>query len=318
MLLLLLGSAYFGSLMFMGGTTDDKTKDLYEEYIYKLEGSMDDEKEGYILSEKEKMDRGKWECEHVSEKSDPDYQAIDYYLQHQMAWEMIYDRYINIMGMDNDGERMMYDDLNLQRFFKQSKVNYYELLAFLIIVLYAVVLDYRNNRHLMIKTSANGGFRYIVTKQNGVMFISVITSLFFSIIQYLYILICGESSKLSYPIRSMCDFSGVKWSVSVCEYLLIRDCIHVMWCVVVALATCCVGIIVRKLQTGLFVALFITILPIQINRMSERKPLMWICSVYLDKEYAVASYSVSAVAWALVCFIVLYLVNGLVWMRYKT
>lgn len=33
MLLLLLGSAYFVSLMFMGGTTDDKTKDLYEEYI---------------------------------------------------------------------------------------------------------------------------------------------------------------------------------------------------------------------------------------------------------------------------------------------
>ena len=158
-----------------------------------------------------------------------------------------------------------------------------------VIALYSVTVDFHEKRHAVIKSAYRGNAEYIATKQNVLLGITVFVSVMFLAIESVYICISGNLRVLSLPIKSMTEFSQLKWSISVGEYIILRGAINILWNIVTVLVICLIGMLIKRLQTGVFISLFTIIVPLALKEAVNSKLFAWIYSVNLDKDFMLCS-----------------------------
>ncbi len=306
------GIVYFLILTFHHSEIEANVRDFYNEYMNILAGPLNEEKEKYISEEYQRVNRV-IEQVNANVEAWKDYEKLDYALRHETAWSMIYDRYLNMVSMENAGDRIFYDDLEMQDFFKNSRVNYPEIFLLAVIALYSVTVDFHEKRHAVIKSSYRGNTEYIFTKQNVLVCIAVFASVIFLAIEYLYIGISGNLHVLSFPIKSMTDFSQLKWSISVGEYIILRGAVNILWNVVTMLVICLIGMLIKRLQTGVFISLFTIIVPLALKEMVNSKLFAWIYSVNLDKDFMLCNRNMVTVPNAVISVFAAYVINICLW-----
>ncbi len=318
LLFLIFGIGYFLMLMINHTSIESRVRQYYEEYIGALEGPLGSEKESYIADEYERVTVVIEKAGNSIQNGEQiDFDKVDYALEHEKAWQMVYDRYMNLVRLEDLEDRVFYNDLDLQDYLKNSRINYFEIFLLVVIALYAVTSDFHDGRHVIIKTTYKGNVKYILTKQNALVCIAISVVVLFLIIEFIYITVRNNLSMLSLPIKSMCDFSGLKWSVSVGEYLLLRGINHVIWCVVMVLIMCMIGLLIKKLQTGLFIGLVTLIIPLALKDIFDKKLLIWIYSIHLDKDFSLCNYGLVPVGIAAMLAIIIYIINVFLWKTSK-
>lgn len=318
----ILGIGYFLTLLFHHNSIEIKACQYYQQYINLLEGPLNAEKEAYIADEYERVSTViENTTNSIQYNQQIDFHKLDYALEHEKAWQMIYERYLYLKDIENPKDRVFYNELDLQDYFKSSEINYFELLLLVIIVLYAATGDFCNDRLIMIKSTYKGNLPYILTKQNILIGITVCTSILFSLIEFIYIAVSGNLSMLALPVKSMINFSGLGRSMSIGTYILLRCLNHMAWCVVAALIISMIGLLTKKLQTGLFIGIFTIIIPLALKDILNQKLLIWMYGIHLDKEFALCNPAIAfpqTTAICIVAMIVLYSINILLWKAAKT
>lgn len=316
---IIFGTGYFLMLSFSHTSIEKKTRQHYEEYISLLEGLLDEEKKSYIADEYERVNIAiKNASNDIQTGKQIDINQLDYALEHEKAWQMIYDRYLNLLNTENTADRVFYSDLDLQDYFKNSEINYFEIFLLVIIALYAATSDFHDNRHVIIKSTCNGNIAYISTKQNALLCAAVAISVLFSFIEFIYIAVTGNVSMLSLPIKSMLGFSNLEWSMTIGEYILLRGINHIIWCIVTVLIMCMTGLLTKRLQTGLFIGSFTIVMPLALKDVCTKRLLVWIYSTHLDKEFTLCSSGIAFPKITVICAVaaaVIYIANILL---YKT
>lgn len=317
-LFVVFGIGYFFMLILSHTSIENQVRQYYEEYINLLEGPLNSEKEAYIADEDGRVN-GVIEkaMENVQAGEQIDFDKMDYALEHEKAWQLVYDRYMSMDELANADDRVFYNDLDLMDFFKSSSINYFEIFLLVIIALYAVTSDFHNGRHIIIKTTYRGNVEYILTKQNALICVAVAVSVLFSLIEFICIAVGGELRMLSFPIKSMSDFAGLKWSMSIGEYILIRGINHIVWCVVSVLVMCMIGLLIKRLQTGLFIGLVTVIIPIALKGIFDKRLLVWIYSIHLDKDFSLCNYGLVPVGIAAIFAILIYVIDVYLWKASK-
>lgn len=313
-LVCLFGIIYFFILTFNHSKIDASVRGFYNEYIKILAGPLNEEKETYILEEYQRVNLV-IEQSNSNPEAWSDFDKLQYAFQHEIAWGMVYDRYLNMVAIQNNKDCIFYNDLAMQDFLKNSRVNYLEIFLLAVIAIYSVTVDFHEKRHAVIKASYRGGTEYIITKQNVLMCIAVFVSVMFLAIEYLYVIFSGNLKVLSLPIRSMNGFSKLRWSISVGEYILLRGALHVLWNMVTMFVICLIGMLVKRLQTGVFLSLFTILVPLTLKEMISSKLFAWIYSVNLDKDFMLCSRNSITALNAVILIPVLYAVNTCVWQR---
>lgn len=313
-LFVVFGIGYFFMLILSHTSIESQVRQYYEEYINLLEGPLNSEKEAYIADEDGRVN-GVIEkaMEKVQAGEQIDFDKMDYALEHEKAWQMVYDRYMNMAELANADDRVFYNDLDLQDFFKSSGINYFEIFLLVIIALYAVTSDFHDGRHIIIKTTYRGNVEYILTKQNALICVAVAVSALFSFIELICIAVSGKLGLLSLPIKSMHDFSNLKWSMSIGEYILIRGINHIIWCIVTVLIMCMIGLLIKRLQTGLFIGLVTVIIPIALKGIFDKRLLVWIYSIHLDKDFSLCNYGIVPMGIAAITAVIIYGINIILW-----
>lgn len=314
-LVCMFGIVYFLILTFNHSEIDANVRDFYHYYIKILDGPLNEEKEAYISEEYQRVNLVIEQNNAADPAAWRDFDKLDYALQHEVAWKMLYDRYLNMVSMQNAGDCVFYDDLDIQDFFKNSRVNYLEIFLLVIIALYSVTVDFHEKRHAVIKSSYKGNTEYIFTKQNVLVCIAAFVSVMFLAIEYLHIVLSGNIKVLSLPIRSMIDFSKLRWSISVGEYILLRGAINVLWNVVTMLVICLIGMLIKRLQTGVFLSLFTIIVPLALKEMVNSRLWAWIYSVNLDKDFMLCTLNMVTAPNAVILIPVVYMINICLWKR---
>lgn len=312
-LVCMFGIVYFLILTFNHSKIEASVRDFYNEYIKILDGPLNEEKEAYIAEEYQRVNLVIEQENAVGPTAGIDRDKLYYALQHEIAWQMVYDRYLNMVSMQNAKDCVFYDDLDMQDFFKNSRANYLEIFLLVVIALYSVTVDFHEKRHAVIKSSYKGDTEYIFTKQNVLVCIAVFVSVMFLAIEYLYVILSGNLKVLSLPIRSMTDFSKLRWSISVGDYILLRGAINVLWNVVTMLVICLIGMLIKRLQTGVFLSLFTIIVPLALKEMVNSKLWAWIYSVNLDKDFMLCTLDMVTAQNAVILIPVVYMINICVW-----
>lgn len=311
-LVCMFGIAYFLILVFHHSQIEASVRGFYNEYMNILEGPLNEEKEKYISEEYQRVTLV-IEQANANVESWRDFEKLDYALQHETAWNMIYARYLNMASMENESDHIFYDDLDIENFFKNSRVNYTEIFLLAVIALYSVTVDFHEKRHAVIKSAYRGNAEYIATKQNVLLGITVFVSVMFLAIEYVYICISGNLRVLSLPIKSMTEFSQLKWSISVGEYIILRGAINILWNIVTVLVICLIGMLIKRLQTGVFISLFTIIVPLALKEAVNSKLFAWIYSVNLDKDFMLCSRNEVTALNAVILIPILYMINLCAW-----
>ncbi len=317
-LFVLFGIGYLVMLIINHASIEMKTRQYYKEYMALLEGPLNSEKEVYIADEYSRVNAYiEWTTESIQNGANIDMDKLYYALEHEKAWKMVYDRYVNLIQLGNEEDRIFYDDLDLQDYFKGSSINYLEIFLLVIISLYAVTSDFHDGRHVIIKTTYKGNTEYILTKQNALICMAVFIAVSFSITELIYLIIRENVSILSMPIKSMCDFSSLKWSISVGEYILLRGINHMIWCIVTVLVMGMVALLIKRLQTALFIGLFTIVIPIALRGILNKGMLVWIYSIHLDKDFSLCNYGIKPIGIAMLMTGILYGINSVFWRTEK-
>lgn len=311
-LVCMFGIAYFLILVFNHSKIEASVRGFYNEYMNILAGPLNEEKEKYILEEYQRVTLV-IEQANANVESWRDFEKLDYALQHETAWNMIYDRYLNMVSLENASDCVFYDDLEIKNFFKNSRVNYPEIFLLTVIALYSVMVDLHEKRYAVIKSAYRGNAEYIFTKQNVIVCIAVFASAMFMAIEYLYIGISGNLKVLPLPIKSMTNFSKLRWSIPVGEYIILRGAINIIWNVVTMLVICLIGMLIKKLQTGVFISLFTIMLPLALKEVVNSKLFAWIYSVNLDKDFMLCSCNEVTALNAVILIPVIYTINICLW-----
>lgn len=311
-LVCMFGIAYFLILVFNHSKIEASVRGFYNEYMNILAGPLNEEKEKYIAEEYQRVNLV-IEQANANVESWRDFEKLDYALQHETAWNMIYDRYLNMVSLENASDCVFYDDLEIKNFFKNSRVNYPEIFLLTVIALYSVTVDLHEKRHAVIKSAYRGNAEYIFTKQNVIVCIAVFASAMFMAIEYLYIGISGNLKVLPLPIKSMTNFSKLRWSIPVGEYIILRGAINIIWNVVTMLVICLIGMLIKKLQTGVFISLFTIMLPLALKEVVNSKLFAWIYSVNLDKDFMLCSCNEVTALNAVILIPVIYTINICLW-----
>lgn len=315
------GIGYFLVLLFHHNSIEMKVRQYYQEYINLLQGPLNQEKESYIADEYKRVNTViENATDNIQYNQQIDFHKLDYALEHEKAWQMIYDRYLYLKDTENIKDRVFYNELDLQDYFKSSEINYFELLLLVIIALYAATGDFCNGRLIMIKSTYRGNLPYILAKQNILIAMTACTSALFSLIEFIYIAVSGNLSMLTLPVKSMINFSDLEQSMTIGAYMTLRCINHMIWCIVTVLIMSMIGLLTKKLQTGLFIGIFTIIIPLALKDVFSQKLLIWMYGIHLDKEFTLCNPELTSPETAaiyIVAVIVVYNVNALLWKTAK-
>ncbi len=309
---------YFLVLIFSKDSFDDRMVQYYREYMETLEGELDYEKEVFIEDEYERVIvTMEINNELVMNGQNIDLEAMQYAIDHQSAFDIIYEKYNYLSGLESKEEQVFYYDLDWQNFFEKTSINYFEIFILIIVALYSITLEYYDERNVMIKTSYKGRLPYIVAKQNSLLFLAVTFSFVFFLTELIYMLFTMDITMLSLPVRSMTEFSGLSVSLSIGEYIIIRGLYHVLFCMVTVLIMCMIGLFVKRFQTGIFIGLVSMVIPLALRNIADEKYTIWIYSVHMSKDTAICTYGINGVWVAVILMVVIYFINLLLWCGIK-
>ena len=104
-LVCMFGIAYFLILVFHHSQIEASVRGFYNEYMNILEGPLNEEKEKYISEEYQRVTLV-IEQANANVESWRDFEKLDYALQHETAWNMIYARYLNMASMENESDQI--------------------------------------------------------------------------------------------------------------------------------------------------------------------------------------------------------------------
>ena len=313
-LFVLLAIFYFLMLVMKRDTIDGKTRQYYTEYMEILKGTFNDQKEAFIMDEYARVKDAlevNLEWQNAGEQIDPE--VIGYAMDHETAYDMIYDKYLHILQIENEAEQVFYDDIDWKDFLKKSSLNYFEMFFLIIFVMYAVTIDFYEGRAVLIKTSYKGNLHYIAVKQNVCIFAAIIVAISFFLIEGIYIALFLNVSTLSLPVRCISGFEQLRWSMTIGEYILFRELHQILWCITIVLVMCMVALIVKKIQTGIFIGVFFVLLPVALKNIISRNWGMLLFGIHLDRDFSACSYGGIAMLLAVILAIIMYGVNMILW-----
>ncbi len=314
-ILVVFATAYFFTLIFEKNNYDGKLVFYYSEYMDVLEGEITPDKEEYIKNEYEcvvtAIERNNELIMMGGQGIDTD--AFKYAFDHQQAFTMLFERYEYLSEMDNNEEQKLYYDLDWLDFLEKTDTNYFEIFMLVIIVLYSITLEFYDEKDVMIKTSDKGRIDFILVKQNALILITVLVSLGFFLLDMVYMLFKMDVSMLLLPIRSMQKFSDLGISLSIGEYIIVREVYHVLWCVVSSLLMVTLGLLVKRFQIGLFIGMASIVIPLALRDIAGNKYWVWIYSLHMSKNFSICNYGITGVTIALAMMIIIYIMNLLLW-----
>lgn len=313
-LFVLLAMCYFLMLVVKRDAMDKKTRQYYMQYIKILEGPFNTEKEAYILNEYNRV-KGVIETNYElqNEGGQIDFETLNYALDHETAYDMIYDKYLRILQMENEDEKVFYDDIVWKNFLEKSSLNYFELFFLIAFVIYAITIDFCEGRAALIKTSCKGNLHYIVVKQNVCIFTAFTAAILFFVIEGIYIVLFLNVNMLSLPVRCISGFAQLRWSMTIGEYILLRGFHHMLWCITIVLIMCTVALVVKRIQTGIFVGVVFVLLPAALKNIISGNWGILLFGIHLDKDFSVCSYGGMGMLAALILAIIVYGINMILW-----
>lgn len=315
-LFVLLVICYFLILVMKRDTIDKKTRQYYMQYIEILEGPFNVEKELYILDEYNRVKETS-EINHKLQNAGEqiDFEALDYAIDHETAFDMIYDKYLQILQMENEDEKVFYNDIDWKEFLEKSSLNYLEIFIFIVFVMYAVTIDFYEGRAALIKTSCKGNLHYILVKQNVCVFAGLATTISFFLMEGIYIVLFLNISMLSLPIRCISGFAQLRWNMTIGEYILLREFHHILWCIAVVLIMCTVALVIKRIQTGIFIGFVSVLLPVTLKNIINRNWGMLLFGIHLDKDFSLCSYGGMAMLSAVMLAMIMYGINMILWSK---
>lgn len=294
----------------------NKTLRYYKEYMQVLEGVLTENSEKYIQEEYEKVvSTIEAEKQLANTAGTIDFDAVQYAVDHEQAFNMIYDRYEYLSGLEESNERVFYYDLDWNNYFKKTNFNYFELFILLIISLYAITMEFFEKRYEMVKTSYLGKRSFMTAKQSAVVIINIAVSLVVFLVEFMVISTKNGLDMLSLPARSMERFAKLQAGTTIGELLIISMLHHVLWCIVTTLFMMSIGLLVKKLHTGLFYGALSILLPISISSVFNNGIFVFFYGANIMKYDSLCRYGNFGIVAAIFMTGVAYIVNLLLWDR---
>lgn len=314
-ILILFIASYILTIILSKDNMSVRDVQYYKEYINNLKGELTLDKESYIQDEYNRVNlviEINNELIMNGEKINQD--EMQYALEHQNAFSRVYEKYLHLKTLSGD-ERFFYFDLDVLRFLNNTNLNYFEIFIIVIISLNSVTMDFRDKRDQTIKTTYNGKIKYVLIKQNALFIITSLIAVIFCLIESIYLLSSVDNGILFLPVRSMQNFSNLNINISVGEYVLIRTLYHIIWCMVCSLIMVTIGLLIKKFQTGIFIAFVSIVIPLALRHIIDKDYLIWIYSIHMTKNEALSNYGVFDIINALIMMIIIYTINIYLWVE---
>ena len=271
---------------------DDETIYYYREYMERFQGKIDVLKEEEIWEEYKAVYTVKEMNNRCRMAGQPvDVEAEIYADHHWKAFELLYEKYNRLKNME-EKERYFFYDLPWKVFFQQTENNLFEIFLVVVISVYMITMEFRDDRLMMLRSTVKGKRGVIYSKQFGLILIAGGISLLFSFLDTIIILIREGFGELSLPLKCILDETELRISPSVVQYIFLRSMYHILWIVVLAVVSMAVGMLIRQFSLGIFVVISLLALPLLMEQLFP----FWLRSCMISFQIAKNS-SISQFGW---------------------
>lgn len=249
--------------------TTEENRNLYKEYLMNVSGKLTIEKEAYIKNEKEQLDNLNSEKNQVindyriGKIDDNEYilrlNEVDNKLKNSDAFKIIYDQY-QYVKQDPDNRYFLYIN-GWTNLLVPERPDI--ILIFLLLLIIAPIFTYEYEKGMiyLILTSKKGRGITPAYKILAASIITMILTVIFSIIEYIYCELKYGLPSGDFPLQSIVFFKTSTYQLSLTQTYLYISLIKVIGFLVFAYLIIFVSVIAKKIVPTLFASLSITLIP---------------------------------------------------------
>lgn len=234
-------------------------REIYEAYICYLNGNLTEEKEKFILVEKEKIESVKSQYNYISidlydyrlseEEYIEKYHEIQEYLKRDRAFQEVWSKYKYVMLNPSNRYFIPYDIPSLS----VDRLDYLLVMVIIVLTVNFFFTERDTNMLVYIKSSKKGRGSTATTKWGIMMALSIIVVLLISGVEYIITIFYMDTVYLNYPLQSLEFYANSPYSLTIGQ---VWGSIIALRCIGLA-SFCSIVIVLGEITRSKILTLFI-------------------------------------------------------------